>query len=210
MEENKTTDWAAQQSDAVHRMREGGGLPGLARAEQIAGKSGRQILEAMVSGELPYPPMNDTMNLALLEVGDGRAVFQGIPLLAHYNPLGSVHGGWFASLLDSALGCAIQSALPNSASRSCGLRPTKPARCGPRAGWFMAVTGSQPPRPALRMSTASCMPTPPRHAWSSTCRSAMRSAVCTRLLRPPSRSCPNCAMRQARFHVAAKRPPCYS
>lgn len=112
MEENKPMDWAAQQSDAVHRVREGGGLPGLARAEQIGGKSGRQILEAMVSGELPYPPMNDTMNLALLEVGDGRAVFQGIPLLAHYNPLGSVHGGWFASLLDSALGCAIQSALP--------------------------------------------------------------------------------------------------
>jgi uncharacterized protein (TIGR00369 family) len=112
MEENKPMDWATQQSDAVHRMQKGGGLPGLARAEQIAGMSGRQILEAMVSGELPYPPMNDTMNLALLEVGDGRAVFQGIPLLAHYNPLGSVHGGWFASLLDSALGCAIQSALP--------------------------------------------------------------------------------------------------
>ncbi len=110
--ENTPIGWATQQADAVQRMREGGGLPGLARAEQIAGKSGREILEAMVSGELPYPPMNDTMNLALLEVGDGRVVFQGIPLLAHYNPLGSVHGGWFASLLDSALGCAIQSALP--------------------------------------------------------------------------------------------------
>ena len=77
MEENKPMDWATQQSDAVHRMQKGGGLPGLARAEQIAGMSGRQILEAMVSGELPYPPMNDTMNLALLEVGEGRAVFQG-------------------------------------------------------------------------------------------------------------------------------------
>lgn len=110
--ENTPIGWATQQADAVQRMREGGGLPGLARAEQIAGKSGREILEAMMSGELPYPPMNDTMNLALLEVGDGRVVFQGIPLLAHYNPLGSVHGGWFASLLDSALGCAIQSALP--------------------------------------------------------------------------------------------------
>jgi len=111
-DEKKAMHWGMQQSDAVQRMREGGGLPGLARSEQIAGKSGREILEAMMSGKLPYPPMNDTMNLALLEVGDGRAVFQGIPLLAHYNPLGSVHGGWFASLLDSALGCAIQSALP--------------------------------------------------------------------------------------------------
>lgn len=64
-----------------------------------------------MSGELPYPPMNDTMNMTLLEVDDGRAVFQGIPLLRHYNPLGTVHGGWFSTLLDSALGCAVQSTL---------------------------------------------------------------------------------------------------
>lgn len=112
MDDQKLLDWVIQQSEAVQRMREGGGLPGLARAEQIAGRSGREILEAMVSGALPYPPMNDTLNLALMEVGNGRAVFQGIPQLQHYNPLGSVHGGWFASLLDSALGCAIQTTLP--------------------------------------------------------------------------------------------------
>jgi uncharacterized protein (TIGR00369 family) len=80
--------------------------------EQLAGKSGREILEAMMAGELPYPPMNETMNMTLLEVGEGYAVFQGIPLLQHYNPLGTVHGGWFASLLDSALGCAVQTTLP--------------------------------------------------------------------------------------------------
>jgi uncharacterized protein (TIGR00369 family) len=80
--------------------------------EQVAGKSGREILEAMMSGELPYPPMGDTMNIDLLEVGDGRAVFQGVPLMQHYNPLGTVHGGWFATLLDSALGCAVQTTLP--------------------------------------------------------------------------------------------------
>lgn len=104
--------WATQQSNAIQRMRDGGGLPGLARMEQIVGKSGREVLEAMMSGKLPYPPMNETMNMALLEVGDGRAVFQGIPLLQHFNPLGTVHGGWFATLLDSALGCAVQSTLP--------------------------------------------------------------------------------------------------
>lgn len=109
--EKKPSVWTIQQSDAVQRMRDGGGSPGLVRAEQIAGKSGRQILDGMMSGELPYPPMNETMNMTLLEVGDGRAVFQGIPLLQHYNPLGTVHGGWFASLLDSALGCAVQSTL---------------------------------------------------------------------------------------------------
>ncbi|MDR3413765.1 MAG: PaaI family thioesterase [Formivibrio sp.] len=110
--EKSPIGWASQQSDANQRMRDGGGSPGLARAEQLAGKSGREILDAMMSGELPYPPMNETMNMTLLEVGDGRAVFQGIPLLQHYNPLGTVHGGWFATLLDSALGCAVQTALP--------------------------------------------------------------------------------------------------
>ncbi|MBI5898226.1 MAG: PaaI family thioesterase [Rhodocyclales bacterium] len=113
METDKNpSDWANQQSDANQRMRAGGGLPGLARMEHLAGKSGREILVAMMLGELPYPPMNETMNMTLLEVDDGRAVFQGIPLLQHYNPLGTVHGGWFATLLDSALGCAVQSTLP--------------------------------------------------------------------------------------------------
>lgn len=105
-------DWTTQQEASRQRMAAGGGKAGLARMEQIAGKSGREILEAMMSGELPYPPMGDTMNIALLEVGEGRAVFQGIPLLQHYNPLGTVHGGWFATLLDSALGCAVQTTLP--------------------------------------------------------------------------------------------------
>ena len=107
-----TIDWTAQQETSRQRSIAGGGKPGLARMEQLAGKTGREILEAMMSGELPYPPMNETMNMALLEVDDGRAVFQGIPLPQHYNPLGTVHGGWFATLLDSALGCAVQATLP--------------------------------------------------------------------------------------------------
>jgi uncharacterized protein (TIGR00369 family) len=107
-----TMDWTSQQTASRQRSMAGGGKPGLARMEQLAGKSGREILEAMMSGELPYPPMNETMNMTLLEVGAGCALCQGIPLLQHYNPLGSVHGGWFATLLDSALGCAVQTTLP--------------------------------------------------------------------------------------------------
>lgn len=106
-----TIDWTAQQEASRQRSIAGGSKPGLARVEQLAGKSGREVLEAMMSGQLPYPPMNETMNMTLLEVGNGRAVFQGIPLLQHYNPLGTVHGGWFATLLDSALGCAVQTTL---------------------------------------------------------------------------------------------------
>lgn len=107
-----TTHWTAQQEAARQRAAAGGGKSGVARMELLAGRSGREMLEAMMSGELPFPPMNETMNMTLLEVGDGRAVFQGIPLPQHYNPMGTVHGGWFATLLDSALGCAVQTMLP--------------------------------------------------------------------------------------------------
>ena len=110
--EKSTSAWTLQQMEAVLRMHEAGGMPGLAQPHQIAHKSGRQILEAMMSGQLPYPPMNETLNMTLMEVGEGHAVFQGLPLLQHYNPMGTVHGGWFATLLDSALGCAVQTTLP--------------------------------------------------------------------------------------------------
>lgn len=110
--DQKSLAWISQQSVAKQRMAEGVGEPGIVRIEQVADKSGLRILEGMMRGELPYPSMNQTMNMTLLEVGDGRVVFQGIPLLEHYNPLGSVHGGWFATLLDSALGCAVQTMLP--------------------------------------------------------------------------------------------------
>jgi uncharacterized protein (TIGR00369 family) len=109
----QTIDWAAQQHAARATMNAGGGGPGISPLGQFDGKTGRQILLAMKSGQLPDPPMNDTMNIVLLEVGEGRVVFQGIPQPTHYNPLGTIHGGWFATLLDSALGCAVQTLLPS-------------------------------------------------------------------------------------------------
>ena len=66
----------------------------------------------MLEGRLPYPHIAETLDFQLVEVGEGRAVFQGVPQLKHYNPLGTVHGGWYATLLDSALGCAVQTKLP--------------------------------------------------------------------------------------------------
>ncbi|MEO8120247.1 MAG: aromatic compound catabolic protein, partial [Rhodoferax sp.] len=85
-----TLDWTAQQEASRQRSIAGGGKPGLAPIEKLVGKSGREILESMMSGALPYPPMNETMNMTLLEVDNGLAVFQGIPLSQHYNPLGTV------------------------------------------------------------------------------------------------------------------------
>jgi len=85
---------------------------GLGRPEQFAGRSGIQIFEAMLAGEIPAPPITRTLNFLLVEAQPGRAVFQGQPLFDHYNPLGTVHGGWIATLLDSAVACAIHTLLP--------------------------------------------------------------------------------------------------
>src|SRR5512146_827948 len=85
---------------------------GLSRPEQVAGLTGLEMLAAMIEGKLPRAPMSVTLDFLLVRIEPGLAVFQGRPRLEHYNPLGSVHGGWFATLLDSALGCAVQSTLP--------------------------------------------------------------------------------------------------
>jgi len=85
---------------------------GVARPEQVAGLSGVQVFEAMSSGALPYPPIADTNDFVLIEAGLDRAVFQGRPRWGHYNPLGTVHGGWIATLLDSCVGCAVHVSLP--------------------------------------------------------------------------------------------------
>ena len=77
---------------------------GVARPEQVAGMTGLQMFEAMLAGELPRAPITETLDFMLVEAALGRAVFQGRPPPRHYNPLGSVHGGWFATLLDSAVG----------------------------------------------------------------------------------------------------------
>jgi uncharacterized protein (TIGR00369 family) len=107
-----TNEVIAQWQQQETRLRERMCTAGVARPEQVAGKTGLEMLNAMLAGELPYPPIADTLDFALIEVEFGRAVFQGRPLLRHYNPLGSVHGGWFATLLDSALGCAVHTTMP--------------------------------------------------------------------------------------------------
>jgi uncharacterized protein (TIGR00369 family) len=85
---------------------------GLAPRAMLAGKTGLQQMQAMLDGLAPRPPISETLDFALISVVDGEAVFQGRPQFKHYNPLGSVHGGWFATLLDSALGCAVHTTLP--------------------------------------------------------------------------------------------------
>jgi uncharacterized protein (TIGR00369 family) len=85
--------------------------PGQIDPARAATMSGLEMLQAIAGGTAPYPPINDTLDFFLLEVEKGRAVFQGQPGRQHYNPIGTVHGGFHATLLDSAMACAVHSLL---------------------------------------------------------------------------------------------------
>ena len=108
---NLLQDWLAQEQEVLARLHAGAGA-GVPRPEQLAGKSGLEIMQAMLRGELPYPPIARTLDFTIVEVDLGRAVFQGTPGPAHLNPMGAIHGGWYATLLDSALGCAVHTMMP--------------------------------------------------------------------------------------------------
>ena len=84
-------------------------------AEAARGLSGLEFLRKVASGELPPPPISALMNFGVAEIGEGRAVFTAEPAEYHYNPIGVVHGGLAATLLDSAMGCAVHTTLPPGA-----------------------------------------------------------------------------------------------
>ncbi|HHZ08819.1 MAG TPA: PaaI family thioesterase [Rhizobiales bacterium] len=79
--------------------------------EELAKYSGLELLQRMIDGMYPAPPIGARLNFGLAEVSEGRAVFRGLPGERHLNPLGGVHGGWAATILDSALACAVQTLL---------------------------------------------------------------------------------------------------
>lgn len=103
--------WERELNEVRARVRAAGGRPGVVPAQEVRGMNGLEIMQAMLAGRFPYPPIAETLDFFLVEVGKGEAVFQGTPQFAHLNPMGTVHGGWYATLLDSAVGCAVQSML---------------------------------------------------------------------------------------------------
>lgn len=103
--------WQADEERVRARMLKAGASAGFSRPAQVAHLTGLQLFEAMFRGELPFAPIGESLDFLPVHIDVGHAVFQGRPLQRHYNPMGSVHGGWFATLLDSCVGCAVHSAL---------------------------------------------------------------------------------------------------
>ena len=84
---------------------------GVVSPEVLTSQDGLGFLRGMIAGQIPNPPISETLGFHLTEVEYGRAVFEGVPEFRHYNPIGTVHGGFAMTLLDSSLGCAVFSTL---------------------------------------------------------------------------------------------------
>ena len=111
MDGNDLERWLAQEREQRAIFDKGPG-PGVSKPEQVAGRSGLALMQGMLGGELPIASIAQTLDFLLLEAEDGRALFQGTPGPAHLNPMGGIHGGWYATLLDSAMGCAVHTRIP--------------------------------------------------------------------------------------------------
>lgn len=84
----------------------------LADRDTLLSMSGLEFMQAILAGRLPRPPISGVLNYQLDLVEDGRVAFRGTPEFDHTNPMGTVHGGWYGTLLDSAMACAIMTKVP--------------------------------------------------------------------------------------------------
>ena len=107
---------------------------GVVTPDELRSHDGLSFLKGIIDGTLPNPPISELLGFHLIEVEKGRAAFEGLPEFRHYNPIGTVHAGFAATLLDSALGCAIFSTLEQGDTWSTIeiklnlVRPPAPAR----------------------------------------------------------------------------------
>lgn len=74
--------------------------------------SGLDFMKGILDGSIAGPPIGATLNYHLYAVEDGKVSFRGTPLFEHCNPMGTVHGGWYGTLLDSAMACAVMTRVP--------------------------------------------------------------------------------------------------
>ncbi|WP_342245858.1 PaaI family thioesterase [Pseudomonas sp. OTU5201] len=104
--EEKLQAWLAAEAEIRARLK-----PGTMSIADVATLSPLEFFDGIGQGELPAPPIGELMGFVPIEWSRDCFIFQGVPQMQHYNPIGSVHGGYAATLLDSAMGCAIHANL---------------------------------------------------------------------------------------------------
>lgn len=105
--EQRLHAWQQAEEDARARL----GEPGTLSLKQVSELSAQEFFDRIGRGQLPSPPFGHLVDFVPLEWEPGRFLFQGTPDSRHYNPLGTVHGGYAATLLDSCMGCAVHTQL---------------------------------------------------------------------------------------------------
>lgn len=88
----------------------------LLQLEEIIQYSGLEFMQGILDRKLPGPPIGAQLGYKLHEVSEGRAVFRGTPEFSYTNPMGTVHGGWYGTLLDSAMACAVMTRVPKGSA----------------------------------------------------------------------------------------------
>ena len=148
---------------------------GVADPAEVRQMTGREFLQAMLDGQLPAPPIAETLSFWLTEIGDGLAVFEGDAGPRLLNPLGIVHGGWALTLIDSAAGCAAHTLLPAGASyatietKANFSRPIRMTRAAsaPKGAPSAAGGASSPAMRGSSTQRAAFLRTGPRRSWCS-------------------------------------------
>ena len=84
--------------------------------DELLAISGLDFMKAMLRGDISHPPITAALNYHLHLVEDGRVVFRGTPEFDHTNPMGTLHGGWYGTLLDSCMACAVMTKVPKGSA----------------------------------------------------------------------------------------------
>lgn len=87
-------------------------LAELPSQDDLLSMSGLDFMQGILDGTVPGPPIGHTLGYALHAVADGEIIFRGTPEFDVTNPMGTVHGGWYGTLLDSAMACAVMTKVP--------------------------------------------------------------------------------------------------
>jgi len=80
--------------------------------DDVLSMSGLEFMQAMRAGKLARPPISDALNFTVDLVEEGKVIFRGAPTFQHTNPVGAVHGGWYGTVLDSCMACAVMTCVP--------------------------------------------------------------------------------------------------
>ncbi|VXC49716.1 PaaI family thioesterase [Pseudomonas sp. 8Z] len=105
--DTRLATWIAEEQAVRSKL----AAPGTLTLAQVAAMTPMDFFDGIGQGELPSPPINAVLDFTPVHWASGLFIFQGTPDKRHYNPLGSVHGGYIATLLDSCMGCAVHTQL---------------------------------------------------------------------------------------------------